>query len=119
MKSALLFCITLASAGIAFAQTPPPSDTTAPSAASSPHQRDSTKTPAKEAATPSSPESSAASTPHQQQVTESADKAKAKDKAMKDCVAKQQSANSMMKKDAAEKACKDEAKMKASSEQSK
>jgi hypothetical protein len=121
MKSALLFCVTLASAGFAFAQTPPatpPADSTAPSAASSPHQRESTSTTAKEKPTPSSPEPSAASTPHQQQVTETADKAKAKDKMMKDCIAKQQSVNAM-KKDAAEKACADQAKMKAQSEQPK
>jgi len=117
MKSALLFCFTLASAGFAFAQTPP-ADSTAPSSASSPHQRQSTSTPAKETPTPGSPEAAAASTPHQQQVTE-ADKAKTKqDKMMKDCMAKEQSVNSM-KKDEAEKTCKDQAKMKAPSEQPK
>jgi putative membrane protein len=54
------------------AQTPPPDDQTAPSAASSPHQRDATSTPASEAAPTPSPEPSSASTPHQREVTDAA-----------------------------------------------
>jgi len=104
MKSPLLISMLLACAPVALAQTPPPTST-APSSASSPHQRETTSTPAKEAATPSSPAPAAASSPHQQHVTEGADKAKAHDKMMKDCVAKQQSTNASMSQDAAKKAC--------------
>ena len=67
--SALLALLAVASATCALAQTPPsPDDETAPSAASSPHQRDATATNAAEAPTPSSQPSSAA-TPHQREVT--------------------------------------------------
>jgi len=110
MKTAFLICVALASSG-ALAQTPPPTSTN-PSSASSPHQRETTRTPAKEtatpsnpAATPTSPAPSAASSPHQQHVTEGADKTKAHEKMMKDCIAKQQSTNSTMSQDAAKKAC--------------
>jgi hypothetical protein len=118
MKIAMLICITFAAAGAAVAQTPP-TDSTAPSSASSPHQRESTSTDTKETATPSNPAPSAASSPHQQQVTEGADKAKAQDKMMKDCMAKQQSTNSSMSQDAAKKACTDQMKTKARSEPTK
>src|SRR5688572_1978334 len=67
--SVLLALIAVGSATCALAQTPtPPDDETAPSAASSPHQRDATSTSAAEAPTPSAAPSSAA-TPHQRQVT--------------------------------------------------
>ena len=83
MKTALLICMTLASANVAFAQTPP-ADSTSPSSASSPHQRESTSTTTKETTTPSNPAPSAASSPHQQHVTEGADKTKANEKMMKE-----------------------------------
>jgi putative membrane protein len=69
--SALLALIAVGSATCAMAQTPPPpNDPTAPSAASSPHQRDATSTNAAEAkATPGAQPSSTA-TPHQRQVTD-------------------------------------------------
>jgi putative membrane protein len=52
------------------AQTPPPpDDPTAPSAASSPHQRDTTATGAAEATPAPGAEPSSASTPHQRDVT--------------------------------------------------
>jgi putative membrane protein len=52
------------------AQTPPPADDpTAPSAASSPHQRDSTSQGAQEASPTSGAEPSSAATPHQRDVT--------------------------------------------------
>jgi putative membrane protein len=52
------------------AQTPPPADDpTAPSAASSPHQRDSTSQGAQEASPTSGAEPSSAATPHQKDVT--------------------------------------------------
>ena len=63
-----LALISLASATCAVAQTPPPKETD-PSAASSPHQRESTSTDAAEAPGATAPEPAAASTPHQQQVT--------------------------------------------------
>ena len=66
----LLALIAVGSATCALAQNPPPpGDETAPSAASSPHQRDATSTNAAEAPTPSAKPSSAA-TPHQRQVTD-------------------------------------------------
>jgi putative membrane protein len=65
------------SATCAIAQTPtPPNDPTAPSAASTPHQRESTSTDATEAAPTASPEPSSASTPHQREVTDRGGKMK-------------------------------------------
>jgi putative membrane protein len=70
-QSALLAFVAIASATFAVAQTPPPKDDkTAPSAASSPHQRDSTSTQAAEAPATDSPEPSSTATPHQRQVTQ-------------------------------------------------
>jgi putative membrane protein len=69
-SSALLTLIAVGSATCAMAQTPPPpADPTAPSAASSPHQRDATSTKATEAK-PTDAEPASAATPHQRQVTE-------------------------------------------------
>jgi putative membrane protein len=67
----LLALLAVASATCALAQNPSPSpdDETAPSAASSPHQRDATSTSAAEAPTPSSQPSTPA-TPHQREVTD-------------------------------------------------
>lgn len=68
--SALLALIAVGSATCAMAQTPPPpDDPTAPSAASSPHQRDATATGAAEATPTPGAEPSSASTPHQREVT--------------------------------------------------
>lgn len=68
--SALLALIAVGSATCAMAQTPPaPDDPTAPSAASSPHQRDTTSTDAAEATPAPGADPSSAATPHQQQVT--------------------------------------------------
>lgn len=73
----LLALIAVGSATCALAQNPPPpGDETAPSAASSPHQRDATTTNAAEAPTPSAKPSSAA-TPHQRQVTDGSKTSKA------------------------------------------
>jgi putative membrane protein len=70
-SSALLALIAVGSATCAVAQTPPPpDDKTAPSAASSPHQRDATSTDAAEATPAPAAEPSSASTPHQRQVTD-------------------------------------------------
>ncbi|HEY7642253.1 MAG TPA: DUF4142 domain-containing protein [Steroidobacteraceae bacterium] len=69
--SALLALIAVGSATCALAQTPPPAeDPTAPSAASSPHQRDSTATGGQEATPTSGAEPSSAATPHQREVTQ-------------------------------------------------
>ena len=70
--SALLALIVVGSATCAMAQTPtPPDDPTSPSAASSPHQRDTTSTDAAEATPAPGAEPSSAATPHQRQVTDS------------------------------------------------
>ncbi|HKU17170.1 MAG TPA: DUF4142 domain-containing protein [Steroidobacteraceae bacterium] len=68
--STLLAVLALGAATCALAQNPPPpDDQTAPSAASSPHQREATSTQAPEANPTQSPEPSSASTPHQREVT--------------------------------------------------
>src|ERR1700681_1711727 len=62
--------ISMAPTALVLAQTEPQSDQTSPSAASSPHQRDATKSNTPEASptdNTSSTSPSAASTPHQQQ----------------------------------------------------
>jgi putative membrane protein len=69
--STLLALIAVGSATCALAQTPPPADDpTAPSAASSPHQRDSTSTNAAEPTQAPGAEPSSASSPHQRDVTQ-------------------------------------------------
>jgi putative membrane protein len=76
--SSLLVLIAIGSATCAIAQTPPPAeDTTAPSAASSPHQRDATSTNGTESKPTQTAEPSSASTPHQRQVTDGSKTAKA------------------------------------------
>jgi hypothetical protein len=107
-KYALLALLSVASATFAVAQTESPTrDQTDPSAASSPHQRDSTSNSAAEAQTTQGAEATDAATPHQKQVT---DKGK-HDQMMKDCMRKQQANDSSMTKDAAKKACADQMKM--------
>jgi putative membrane protein len=70
-SSTFLALIVAGSATCALAQTPPPSDDpTAPSAASSPHQRDSTRQGAQEATPTPGAEPSSAATPHQREVTQ-------------------------------------------------
>src|SRR5215813_1623593 len=86
------------------AQTEP--QTTSPSAASSPHQRDATSTPAPEASSTdqtSGTNPSSASSPHQQQATGTHTASKA---SMKECIAKQQAENAQMSTADAKKACK-------------
>jgi hypothetical protein len=105
-KTAVLILASLASAAV-IAQTPPaPTSPTTPSAASSPHQRDVTSTPATEQPTTKNPDPAAAATPHQKEVTD-AGKTGHKDKqqAMKDCMAKEQGKNSTATKDEMKKAC--------------
>jgi len=96
--------ISLAPTALVLAQTDPQSDTTSPSAASSPAQRDATRSNSPEASSTdntSGTNPSSASTPHQQQSTHMASK-----QSMKDCIAKQQSDNQGMSKTDAKKACK-------------
>jgi hypothetical protein len=114
-KYALLALISVASATCAFAQTEtPPRDQTDPSAASSPHQRDTTSKSAEEAPTTQGPEATDAATPHQKEVT---DKAK-HDQMMKDCMRKEQAKDSSLSKDEVKKACTEQMKsMKSESSQ--
>lgn len=101
-RTVLLAAIfSLAPTAMVLAQAPnPPPDSTSPSSASSPHQRDATSTPSQEASPTDGTQNSdpsAASTPHQHMASKSA---------MKECIAKQQSDNSGMSKTDAKKACK-------------
>ncbi len=105
--------ISMAPAAMVMAQTDPQSDTTAPSSASSPHQREATSTttpeaPSSNGAASNDTSPAAASSPHQQQATRMASR-----QSMKDCIAKQQAENSGMSAAQAKKACK--AQMKANS----
>jgi hypothetical protein len=100
--------IAMAPSALVLAQTEPQSDPTSPSAASSPHQRDSTQSNSPEASSTDSTQGtnpSAASTPHQQQATKDSTRMASKQQ-MKDCIAKQQADNSGMTKADAKKACK-------------
>jgi hypothetical protein len=104
--------ISMAPTALVVAQTEPQTDTTSPSSASSPHQRDATSSKAPEAsATEDSTNPSTASSPHQQQATGAS--RTASKQSMKECVAKQQADNSGMSAADAKKACK--AQMKANS----
>jgi hypothetical protein len=100
--------ISMAPTALVLAQTDPQTDTTSPSAASSPHQRDSTQTKSPEASSTDSTSStnpSAASSPHQQQSTKDSTHMASK-QSMRDCIAKQQADNQGMSKADAKKACK-------------
>jgi hypothetical protein len=121
-RAAVLALISVAASGFAMAQTPPSQNSTAPSSASSPSQRDATSSPATEAPANTGTDPSAASTPHQQQATDGKmaggmDKAK-HDKMMKDCVTKQQAKDSSLSKDDAKKTCADQMKMSSSDKSS-
>ena len=105
--------ISLAPTALVLAQTDPQSDPTSPSAASSPHQRDATRSNSPEASSTdntSGTNPSSASTPHQQQATKDSttkDSTRmASKQQMKDCIAKQQADNSGLSKADAKKACK-------------
>jgi len=106
-RTALLIALTaLAPVTLVVAQTTPPQpDSTAPSAASSPSQRESTQTNSPEAATTNGTDPSSASSPHQQQATSGPTRTASK-QAMHDCMAKQQQDNSGMSAADAKKACK-------------
>jgi hypothetical protein len=118
-RAALFALISVASTGFAIAQTPPSQDSTAPSSASSPAQRDATSSPATEAPATEGTNPAAASTPHQQDATKMAGMDKAKhDKMLKDCVTKERAKDSSLSKDDAKKTCMDQMKT-SSSDQSK
>jgi hypothetical protein len=112
-RAALTTFLAIASATFAIAQTPPQQDETAPKAASSPHQRETTSTRAKEAPAATKTDPSAASTPHQRQATEGKMAATSQadhDRMMKDCVKKEQERNSSMSAERAKKTCTDQMK---------
>jgi putative membrane protein len=69
-QASLIAALIAGTLGVAQAQNQtPPADPSNPDAASSPHQRDVTRSPATEAPAGGSPEASASSTPHQQSAT--------------------------------------------------
>ena len=104
--ASILTMLSIMAASVAVAQTAPQGSSTAPSSASSPHQRAATSNDAAEAPANSGAEPSAASTPHQQ---ETARGSKASKKAMRDCMAKQKANDSAMSKADMKKACTSEA----------
>ena len=89
---------------LAVAQTTPQPDTTSPSAASSPHQRDATSAQSPEAPANNGANPAAASSPHQAHVTSDAKQA------MKACVTQKQADNTGMSATDAKKSCKDQLK---------
>jgi hypothetical protein len=109
-----LFLVSLASVATtgAFAQTTPAeSDKTAPQAASSPHQRQTTETSAAEQPANQDTQPSSSSSPHQRQTTETANaKGAQHDQMMNDCISKQQKADSNVSKDQAKRTCMDQMK---------
>lgn len=111
MKSltGLIALIALGSASLASAQTPPASNSTAPSSASSPSQRQTTSSHASEASTTNGTSPAAASSPHQQQVTSGAKSGgsttQEQKKMMKDCMTAAKAKNSGMSKDEMKSNC--------------
>lgn len=120
LKCTLLASICLASASWVGAQTQTPAEPTDPSAASSPHQRSSTKTPADEAPTTDGSEPESSSTRHQRQATRDTTAAESKaehEQMMKECMSTEQAKDSTMSKEEIKKTCKDQ--MKKDARQSK
>jgi hypothetical protein len=128
-RNALVALLMMAPFGLAMAQNTTPQDQntspqstssqdqTSPNAASSPHQRATTKSDSQEAPATSGTEPSAAATPHQQSATDTSAMKGEKGQRMammKDCVAKEQAKDSSITKDQAKKTCKDQ--MKANSD---
>lgn len=96
------------------AQTPestqnPQSDPTAPQAASSPHQRESTTTSANEAANPSETDPAASSTRHQQESTRTrtAEGSDEQDPRMKECLDRVKEKNKGIPEYTARRACRE------------
>jgi hypothetical protein len=117
MKIFLRAFLTVVSAGLAtfaWAQTPETtqtqqSDETAPQAASSPHQRQSTTTTADEATNPSKTSPSASSTQHQQETTRTrtAQGDDEQDPRMKECLDRVKEKNKSIPEYTARKACRE------------
>lgn len=109
-----LFLVSFASvaATCAFAQTTPSeSDKTAPEAASSPHQRQTTTTSAAEQPANAETQPSSSSSPHQRQTTETANaKGAQHQQMMNDCISKHQKADANLSKDQAKRTCMDQMK---------
>jgi hypothetical protein len=108
----LLLATALASISLAAAQTPSQSDTTAPDAASSPHQRSSTSSPAPETAPTNGADPASAATPHQKKATDAkvANAADAKE-TLKGCIAREQADHTGMTMADAKKSCKTQLKV--------
>jgi len=95
----------LLGSAVLFAQAPsPPPSTSSPSAASSPSQRDATRSPAAEAAPSPGDQPADASTPHQREAMASPEQA------MKNCMARQARATPDASKSEMTKACNDQMK---------
>lgn len=113
-KFTLLALVSMTSAfALAQTTTPAEEDPTAPRAASSPHQRESTSTEATEATANESTDPSASSSRHQRQATETDVKetrTAEQDRWTKECVSKQMEKNTSMSETQAKKACADEMK---------
>ena len=118
MKIFLRAFLTILTAGLATfagAQTPettqtPQAGETAPQAASSPHQRQSTTTTANEATNPSKTNPSANSTQHQQEAMRTAQGDDEEDPRMKECVDKVKEKNKGIPDYTARKACREHVK---------
>jgi len=118
--SALTVFLGIASGSLALAQTPPKEDETAPRAASSPHQRETTSTEAKEAPTTDQSDPSSASSPHQRQATKedtkgtkmAAGKTKAeRDRMWSECMKREQQRNTTMSEEQVKKTCMEQMQM--------
>ena len=110
--------LSLASACALAQETPAEQDQTAPQAASSPHQRETTTTQAAESPANQDTEPSSSSSPHQRHATKEGEKGMGEknvaqhDRMMKDCINKQQENDTAMTKDEAKRACADQMKSK-------
>jgi hypothetical protein len=93
---------------LAVAKTPPTSDGTAPSAASSPAQRAATANSTTESPITNGTDPSAASTPHQNLVTAGV---ATSHQQMKDCMTKEKARDSSVSKDQMKKTCREQAKI--------
>jgi hypothetical protein len=105
--AALSALVGLLGSAVLVAQTPnppPPHNTTNPSSASSPHQRDTTRSPTPEANPSAADQPADASSPHQRQATAS------HEQAMKACMDRQAKATPQASKAEMTKACNEQMK---------
>jgi hypothetical protein len=108
--STLIGLLAITSATFAIAQTTPP-DNTSPSSASTPSQRDATKSQSAEAPTTDGSNPASAASPHQQQaVSGNSSGASSQKQSMKDCMSKEKAKNSGSTKDQMKKTCTDQMK---------